>query len=198
MHLSRGAWLRGHISVFAFGIVVLLSANLLRGSGGIWADTAISAWAVLVLAHGILMIIARLLQELLADEEDSDIRPASEMHWNVPSTWTLPPRTRDRRPAGPPPAQPTLDPEASAAAAAARDRKVKPAAPQEPKVPLVTAEAPKEPPATAAEPAESDRVSWKAATDAAWLAPRETTPKPEPAKETPPDDEDDFTPLKFT
>lgn len=190
VHLSRGAWVRGHISLFAFGSVILLTANLLRGSGGIWADTAISAWAVLILSHGILMIIARLLQELLAEEEDSDIRPASEMHWNAPSTWTLPPRARERRQAPPPapsPAPPTLDPEASAAAAAAREPRPRPAA-QEPKEPPRPAQEP--------EPADTERVSWQAATDAAWLAPRESTPKAETADDTP-DDEDDFTPLKF-
>ncbi len=194
-------WLRGHISVFALGSVILLTANLLRGSGGIWADTAIGAWGVLVVAHGIMMIIARLLQELLADEEDEDIRPASEMHWNTPSSWTLPPRIRDLRHAkdAPAPITPTLDAEASAAAAAARDRKPR-----------------SEPPATAAkppapEPDASERVSWQAATDAAWLAPRETSsPSPQPAQPAEPnkpeqpakpanesDDEDDFTPLKF-
>lgn len=189
-HLSRGMWLRGHISAFAIGSVVLLAANLIRGSGGIWADTAIGAWAVLVVAHGILLIIARLLQELLADEEDEDIRPASEVHWNTPSTWTLPPRIRDRRhaPEAPAPATPTLDAEASAAAAAARDRKP---APEQ----AANTEAP------APEPDSSDRVSWKAATDAAWLTPRDSAPAPEEpapaAKDTDSEDEDDFTPLKF-
>jgi hypothetical protein len=45
-------------------------------------------------------------------------------------------------------------------------------------------------------PAESDRVSWQAATDAAWLAPRDTTPK-HGTTDDKTDDEDDFTPLKF-
>ena len=198
VHLSRGAWLRGHISVFAFGSVLLLAINLLRGSGGIWADTAISAWAVLVMAHGILLMIARLLQELLADEGNGDIRPASEVHWNAPSSWSLPPRARDRRQAqqaAPAPATPTLDPEASAAAAAARDRKPKPAR-QAPGEPPATAPKPAEGLPTTEQPAESDRVSWQAATDAAWLTPREPTPAPG-KREDPKDDEDDFTPLKF-
>lgn len=189
-------WLRGHISVFALGSVILLAINLLRGSGGIWADTAIGAWAVLVLAHGILLVIARLLQELMADEEDAGIRPASEMHWNTPSTWTLPHRVRDRATgtgtgsdkAGP---RPTLDPEASAAAAAARERKPKPPQPQH---------EPSTAPVTNPEPEESERVSWQTATDAAWLASntREETQSPESqTREKPADDEDDFTPLKF-
>lgn len=180
--------------MFAFGSVVLLAINLMRGSGGIWADTAISAWAVLVLAHGILMIIARLLQELLAEEQASDIRPASEVHWNAPSSWTLPPRTRERKQAPSAqssPAPPTLDPEASAAAAAARDRKQKPAAPE-------TSPPPSPDSATgpAPEPGASDRVSWQAATDAAWLTPRES-PSKHGTPDHKPDDEDDFTPLKF-
>lgn len=186
-------WLRGHISLFAMGSVILLTANLVSGSRGIWADTAISAWAVLLIAHGILMVIARLMQELLADEEDDDIRPASEMHWNTPSTWTLPQRVRERgsSASGPAaPATPTLDPEASAAAAAARDRGAK-AKPQPASEEKPAGQAPAEP-----EPDASERVSWKAATDAAWLAPRETDRDPEtPEKKR--DDEDDFTPLKF-
>lgn len=184
-HLSRGMWLRGHISVFALGAVILLTINLIRGSGGIWADTAIGAWAVLLVAHGILMIIARLLQELLADDEGSDIRPASEMQWSTPSSWTLPPGIRERKNGREAPASqtPTLNAEESAAAAAARDRKKK--------------QAPTQPPEPAAPDTDtSERVSWKAATDAAWLTPRQDT-KPPTQPEKKKDDGDDFTPLKF-
>lgn len=184
-------WLRGHISVFALGCVVLLVINLIRGSGGIWADTAIGAWAILLVVHGLILVIARLLQELLAEEEEAPIRPASEIRWDAPSTWTLPQRASERkeprpsRPA-PVPATPVLDPQESAAAAAARDRKPRPAQPT--------------PPETAApETDDAERVSWQAATDAAWLAPREPgRPPARPEKpDEKPDDEDDFTPLKF-
>lgn len=187
-------WLRGHISVFAIGSVILLAVNLLRGSGGVWADTAIGAWAVLVVAHGILLIIARLLQELLSDEDDAGIRPASEVHWNTPSTWTLPHRIRERSNGTAsemptPVTTPTLDPEASAAAAAARDRGRKQAPPK-----------PAPEPAPEPEVESSERVPWQAATDAAWLAtnPRDTPPEPGKQETPAPDpDDDDFTPLKF-
>jgi hypothetical protein len=179
-------WLRAHISTFAIGSVILLVINLLRGSGGIWADTAIGAWGILIVAHGIAMIIARLLQELLADGGDEQIRPASEVRWNTPSTWTLPPRARDAAPpsaAGTPsptpPDVPRMD--AEAAAAAARDRRRAEAA---------GTTAPPPPPDT------GERVSWKAATDAAWLASGDEDEQP--AKNSDNDnDKDDFTPLKF-
>lgn len=180
-HLGRGSWLRAHISTFAIGSVILLSLNLLRGSGGVWADTAIGAWATLIVAHGIAMVIARLLQELLADDGDEAIRPASEMRWHTPSTWTLPPRARDGspQPAATPAPAPAEDPrmDAEAAAAAARDRRRR-------------AEA-ADAPSPAPDPTE--RVSWKAATDAAWLASTDE----EESKKKKDNDEDDFTPLKF-
>lgn len=192
-------WLRAHLSTFALGSVVLLAINLLRGSGGIWADTAIGAWGTLVVAHGILLAIARLMTELLADEDDGEIRPASEMRWpkppSSPSTWSIP----HRRPAAErpatttvtpsPPPTPTMDPGDAALAAADRphSRGRQAPAPTSPPEP-----APESPPVTAP-PDEDERVSWKAATDAAWLAPRA---EPEPRRLAD-DDEDDFTPLKF-
>lgn len=157
-HLGRGMYIRGHISVYAVGSVFLLALNLLRGSGGIWADTAMGAWGVLVVAHGILLIIARLLQELMAEDAEEPIRPASEMRWQAPSTWTLPPRTSPQPAPG-------------------EDRKATPEA-------------------TTTEPeknaADTERVSWQAATNAAWLAPKDPSPSPDKS-----DDSNDFTPLKF-
>lgn len=159
-------YLRAHISVFAVGCVLLLGIDLLDGSGGVWADTAIGAWGMLVVAHGLLMIIARLLQELLADDEDQPIRPSSAMQWRVPSTWTLPPRAQS-----PPPA-----PEADSPG----DGTTRP------------------------DPGASERVSWRAATNAAWLAPSDEAPAepgmapgPDSLPETPDTTDDDFTPLKF-
>jgi hypothetical protein len=158
-HLGRGMYLRGHISVYAAGSVTLLALNLMRGSGGVWADTAIGAWGMLVVVHGILLIIARLLQELMAEDEEEPIRPASEMRWQSPSTWTLPPRTPDQ------------------------------AARREPQ-PSVQAETDSRAPDR--DTADTERVSWQAATNAAWLAPKD--PSSEPGKN---DDRNDFTPLKF-
>ncbi len=189
-------WLRAHLSTFALGSVILLVINLLRGSGGIWADTAIGAWGILVLAHGIMLLIARLLGELLSDEEEKEVRPASEMRWPTPSTssssWSLPLR-RQRQPSGatrtapvstvPPPA--AMDPADAAAAAADRGTVRKP--------PVHEAQ-PQPAPESPAPPFRDDeRVSWQAATDAAWLAPR-PEPNADPKNDN---DEDDFTPLKF-
>lgn len=183
-------WLRAHLSAFALGSVVLLVINLLRGTGGVWADIAIGAWGVLVLAHGIALIIARLLQELASDDDKGEIRPASEMRWpkpaSSPSTWSLPLR-RQQRPAGASPAAatpswPVMDLVDTATAAADRDGAGPRRAPQP---------APEPAPPTAKSD-EGERVSWQAATDAAWLAPRK-----EPSAKGKPDDEDDFTPLKF-
>lgn len=177
-HLSQVSYIRGHISVFAVGSVVLLAANLLLGSGGVWADTVILAWGVLVVAHGIIAVIARLLQELLADDEQ-EVRPASEMRWNAPSTWAIQPRSRENH-AAPANAAPTAS---------------QPDASTPPETPV-------------ASPADTERVSWQAATDAAWLAPRDSgggTSGSNARNDTAPTDtrdddnenKDDFTPLKL-
>jgi hypothetical protein len=169
-HLGRGMYLRAHISVFAVGCVVLLGIDLLGGSGGIWADTAIGAWGMLLVVHGILMIIARLLQELLADDDEQPIRPASEMQWHAPSTWTLPAWVQQQ--------------------SSPSNRQTSDAAPAPPQ----------------AGTDNSDRVSWQAATDAAWLAPKDTraagpADPPQPSGSTlqdvPDNRDDDFVPLKL-
>lgn len=176
-------WLRAHLSTFAIGTVVLLTINLLRGDGGVWADTAIGAWGVLILAHGILLLIARLLQELLANDEEQPIRPASEIQWTPQSPWTVVPQGKDSPATGGaasygPRVPTTMDAtEAAEAEAAARERASK---------------WPRGKRKSSAE--EPERVSWKAATDAAWLAPREEHTTADSAKK---DDDNDFTPLKF-
>lgn len=196
-------WLRAHISLFAIGSVILLLANLLQGSGGVWADTAIGAWGVLLLAHGILLIIARLLTELLADDNE-EIRPASEVHWSTPattSTWSLPRRGTepDRAPTAPtavppPPATPGMDPAEAAAAAAARERtRGKRGVSDVPPAAEPASTTPDDPGRDHNK--DNDRVSWQAATDAAWLAPREEQKPAQKTDDT--DDENDFTPLRY-
>jgi hypothetical protein len=167
-------YLRAHISLYAVGCVVLLGVDLLGGSGSVWADTAIGAWGMLIIAHGILMIIARLLQELLADDEGPALRPASEMQWRSSSTWTLPPRmqrastsTRTGATSTPFDATPVnSQPDAS------RDT-------------------PRDEPADPS-PDSSERVSWQEATNAAWRAPRDASPASGSDK-----DDDDIIPLRF-
>lgn len=149
--LGRVSYLRGHLSVYAVGSVLLLALNLLFGDGGIWADTAIGAWGILVIAHGILIVIARLLRELLADE-DKPVQPASNAGWETGSGWTLPMRSRQEPSPTTPPA-PTSPP-------------TSPKLPPEPAAPSPTS-------------GEGERVSWKEATKAAWHTPRDEPTKPD-------------------
>lgn len=173
-HLGRVSYIRGHISLYAIGCVLLLALNLLFGDGAVWADTAIGAWGILLIAHGIVAVIARLTGELLA-EDDGEVRPATEVRWNAPSTWGRPPRPA----AEPPAATPAATPPAST-----------------PPTPSEQEAAPETPADTG-----SERVSWKEATRAAWLAPRseKPPPKPEPpaSQDENDDDPNDFTPLKL-
>ena len=169
-------YLRAHISVYAVGCVVLLGVDLLGGSGNVWADTAIGAWGMLIVAHGILMIIARLLQELLADDEGPELRPASEMQWRSPSTWTLPPRMQRAS--------------TSASTRAGTPSTLFDATPvnSQPDASRETArDVPADPPRD-----DSERVSWQEATNAAWRAPRDASPVSRSDN-----DDDDIIPLKF-
>lgn len=131
---------RTHISVFALGSVFLLVVNLLVGSASIWATTWIGAWALIVVMHGIVAGIARLVLQLLA--EDDDIRPASEVRWSPAETWSPPPAGSVET-WNPPPTQPTAPP-----AAPLPDQWKAPPPP----------------------PRVDDRVSWKTASQVAWLA----------------------------
>lgn len=130
---QRFSLVRLHISVFAVGSVALLCINLLAGSSRVWASTWIGAWAMLVIMHGVVAVIATLAIQLLADDED--LRPASEVIWEPATTWSAPPPV----PPSPPPSEPTV---------------------------TLTPD-----PWNTKQPAAKDeeRVSWKAASDAAWL-----------------------------
>lgn len=61
------------MSVLAVGSVLLLCANLLIGGENIWALTAIGIWALLLLVHVILVVIARLSLQLLEDEDEEEV-----------------------------------------------------------------------------------------------------------------------------
>ncbi len=105
-HLGRVSYIRGHISLFAAGSVSLLAIDLLSGSGRVWADTVISLWAVLLIAHSIILVIARLLRELLSEDE-APSRPIAEATWRLPGGWERPhgpeqPTSPDAQPANPP------------------------------------------------------------------------------------------------
>lgn len=66
-------WLRGHVSVYAVGVVLLVSANLVIGGAQIWSLTAVGIWSMFLFIHAILLAIARLTNELLADDDGEEI-----------------------------------------------------------------------------------------------------------------------------
>lgn len=149
---QRFSLVRTHISVFAVGSVALLCINLLAGSPQVWASTWISAWALLIIIHAVVAVIATLAIQLLA--EDEAVRPASEVSWEPAATWSAP-LPEPSEPEAPSPARPT-DPWQA------------------------------QPPP----PSDEERVSWKAASDAAWLnrpaEPDRDEPAP-PPDNTPPE-----------
>lgn len=63
-------WVRAHVSFYAVGVVLLVSANLLAGGSRLWSLTAIGIWSILVFIHLIVLVIARLSGELLADDDE--------------------------------------------------------------------------------------------------------------------------------
>lgn len=69
-HLGESRWVRGHISAFCVGAVMLVSANLLIGGSRLWSLTAIGIWIMLLVVHIIVVVIARLSHVLLADDEE--------------------------------------------------------------------------------------------------------------------------------
>jgi hypothetical protein len=68
--LGQFRWLRTHISTFCLGAVLLACANLLIGGSDLWSLTAIGIWIMLLLVHVILLAIARLARELVAEDEE--------------------------------------------------------------------------------------------------------------------------------
>lgn len=69
-HLGESRWVRGHISIFCVGAVMLVSANLLGGGSELWSLTAIGIWIMLLVVHIIIVAIVRLSHVLLADDEE--------------------------------------------------------------------------------------------------------------------------------
>ena len=77
--LGQFRWLRAHISTFCLGAVLLACANLLSGGSGLWSLTAIGVWILLLFVHLILLAIARLASELMAeDDEEVVLLPIQE------------------------------------------------------------------------------------------------------------------------
>lgn len=86
-------WVRAHVSFFAVGAVLLVCANLLIGGSRLWSLTAVGIWSMLIVVHLVLLAIARLSTQLMADDDEEvvllpvkdavivDPRPD-------PNTWT--------------------------------------------------------------------------------------------------------------
>ena len=69
-HLGDARWVRAHISTFCLGAVILVGANLLFGGDDFWSLTAIGIWIMLLIVHIVVVIIARLSLQLMADDEE--------------------------------------------------------------------------------------------------------------------------------
>ena len=63
-------WVRAHVSFYAVGAVLLVGANLLVGGSRLWSLTAIGIWSMLLIVHLLLLAIARLSTQLLADDDE--------------------------------------------------------------------------------------------------------------------------------
>jgi hypothetical protein len=150
---ALGRWARGfgmlhaHICVFAAGIVTLLLANIARSPGNIWADKWIMAWTVLVLIHAVGVGILWALGQWSQDTPDEPLQMAfASRATQAPMIeWGAPDRSGEAQ-----------DAEFRDSQAAAPQGTVGPAwggwnaAPE-----------------TAT--ADTERVSWKQASAAAWL-----------------------------
>lgn len=96
MHLGDVRWVRGHISTFCLGAVLLVSADLLFGGSELWSLTAIGIWIMLLLVHILLVVIARLSMQLLADDDEEIVLlPIKEAVFNepkadIPESWKEP------------------------------------------------------------------------------------------------------------
>lgn len=63
-------WVRAHVSVYAVGVVSMVGANLFIGGSRLWSFTAIGIWSIFLFIHVIILAIARLSSELLADDDE--------------------------------------------------------------------------------------------------------------------------------
>lgn len=63
-------WVRAHVSIFAVGAVLLVMVNLLIAGPRIWSLTAIGIWSMLLIVHLVVLAIARLSTQLMADDDE--------------------------------------------------------------------------------------------------------------------------------
>lgn len=91
-------WLRGHVSTFFVGAVLLILVNLSIGNTALWSVTATGIWLILLAVHGIVVLIARLSAELVGETpaEEATSLPVKDgiIVSNPPdigATWIAPP-----------------------------------------------------------------------------------------------------------
>lgn len=91
-------WLRGHVSTFFVGAVLLILVNLTAGNTTLWSVTATGIWLILLAVHGIVVLIARLSAELVGENttEETTLLPVKDgiIVSNPPdigATWVTPP-----------------------------------------------------------------------------------------------------------
>jgi hypothetical protein len=162
--------LHTHISLFAVGIVAMLTINLLRSPDNIWADKWSMAWTVLVLIHAVAIGIAWAIQQWNSDAPDEALLMTNSLNgqqspmfaWSESATQDVDYRVSDNGD--------TDTPESI------EDGSVRPG--------WMGWNAD----TTEDGPQEGDRASWKEASAAAWLDRKKPKPdKPEPGSpETPP------------
>lgn len=66
-------WLRGHVSTFFVGIVLIICINMIADTSRPWSVTATGIWLLLLAVHGLVLIIARLSVILIAETDDEEV-----------------------------------------------------------------------------------------------------------------------------
>ncbi|HEU0163960.1 MAG TPA: hypothetical protein VFQ54_02885, partial [Thermomicrobiales bacterium] len=79
-------WFRGwpflklHLSVFAFAIVVLFALNVARTSGGLWIGTVALAWLAVIVIHA---AVGGIIWALDLLRQDPDRLEAEDLPWTA-------------------------------------------------------------------------------------------------------------------
>lgn len=83
--------LHAHVSVFAVGIVVMLTINLIRTPGDIWSARWIMAWTVLLLLHAVAIGFLWAMRQWNSDAPDEALlmAPAREREHVSTFSWGL-------------------------------------------------------------------------------------------------------------
>jgi hypothetical protein len=84
---SGWGMLRAHLSVFAFGMVILYALNLFFDANATWAGWWILAWMALIGIHAIVVTMLWVLREWNDDAPDEALFVPVRA---TPGTWSLP------------------------------------------------------------------------------------------------------------